>query len=107
MNTRPKLRGDRCQCTVCGELFNSTHAFDKHRTGTYSPLARRCLTVAEMTARGMSRNAAAFWIVSAMPILRFGTRETAAIGTDPLPTQGVEHCPGGAPDSDDLNEVAA
>ena len=30
-----KLTGDRNQCQACKEYFNSTHAFDKHRTGDF------------------------------------------------------------------------
>jgi hypothetical protein len=63
----PSLSGNRCRCGACGEVFNSTSAFDHHRTGTYRPLARRCLTIAEMAARGMLRNAQNFWIEKARP----------------------------------------
>jgi hypothetical protein len=47
-----KLSGDRNQCCACGQLFSKD---------------RRCLTVAQMYAKGMSINAAGFWISSAMP----------------------------------------
>ena len=89
MNVRKKLSGDRCRCPTCGEYFNSTRAFDRHRTGTYQPLERRCLTTAEMEVRGMSRNVRGFWITSPMAILGTRSRTGAAIGTDPLPSQGV------------------
>ena len=56
---RPALRGDRNQCPACGDLFNSSHAFDLHRAGDYS--ARRCLSVSEMEGKGMARNASGFW----------------------------------------------
>jgi hypothetical protein len=64
-----KLTGSRCQCSLppykgCGEYFNSTRAFDKHRTGSYAALQRRCLSAAEMTARGMAQNAKGFWVTS-------------------------------------------
>ena len=68
---RPHLAGDRNQCPGCLELFNSLTAFDAHRTGAfgrlatagnYIPSTRRCLSEAEMVARGMSRNARGFWI---------------------------------------------
>lgn len=58
-----KLRGDHCQCRRCGEYFNSTAAFDKHRTGTYSPLARRCRTTAEMRERGMALSGG-WWVTA-------------------------------------------
>lgn len=60
------LSGDRNQCRGCGEFFNSTFAFDKHRTGDFGK-NRRCLTPDEMRAKGMSKNAAGFWISAAMP----------------------------------------
>jgi hypothetical protein len=60
------LSGDRNQCRGCGEYFNSTFAFDKHRTGEFGK-DRRCLTAEEMRAKGMDKNARGFWISSAMP----------------------------------------
>ena len=61
---RPMLHGDRNQCPTCGELFNSTRAFDSHRTGDFT--ARRCLSVSEMEAKGMVRGGGGFWVRSAM-----------------------------------------
>jgi hypothetical protein len=61
-----KLTGDRNQCGSCAEHFNSTFAFEKHRTGDFGK-DRRCLSPEEMLAKGMSKNAAGFWISSAMP----------------------------------------
>ena len=61
-----KLTGDRNQCQGCKTYFNSTFAFDKHRTGEHGN-GRRCLTVEQMEAKGMCRNAAGFWVSSAMP----------------------------------------
>lgn len=63
------LSGDRNQCCGCHEYFNSTFAFDKHRTGEFGK-DRRCLTSDEMRAKGMSKNAAGFWISAAMPAER-------------------------------------
>jgi len=60
------LRGDRNQCAGCGQLFNSTHAFDKHRHGEHGN-GRRCLTVEEMTEKGMVIGSDGFWRGSAMP----------------------------------------
>ena len=56
-----KLTGDRCQCTACGEYFNSTYAFDRHRVRYV------CRTAEELRAKGWSVNAAGFWITSKMP----------------------------------------
>jgi hypothetical protein len=60
-----KLTGDRCRCSVCGEHFNSTGMFDRHRLGKYPD--RRCLAAAEMLERGFSKNAAGFWIRAERP----------------------------------------
>ena len=60
------LRGDHNQCPTCQELFNSTGVFDRHRTGTYTPNTRRCLTVSEMTAKGMLKNNNGYWIRMAL-----------------------------------------
>lgn len=65
--THIHFSGDRNQCPTCGELFNSTFAFDKHRTGDYKT-GRRCMTIAEMESEGMGKNAAGFWISAAMPV---------------------------------------
>ena len=61
-----KLSGDRNQCQGCKRHFNSTHAFDKHRTGAHGK-DRRCMSEAEMTAIGMVLGADGFWRGSAMP----------------------------------------
>ena len=61
MTTTKVLRGDRCQCTACGEYFNSTYAFDKHRRGRHG-INRLCLPPNGMLEAGMSLNEAGFWI---------------------------------------------
>lgn len=72
-----KLNGDHNQCAGCGEMFNSSAAFDKHRTGafgapmgdgTYMMHSRRCMTVAEMTEKGMVKNSGGWWITAANPM---------------------------------------
>ncbi len=60
------LRGDRNQCAGCGCLFNSTHAFEKHRAGEHG-VSRRCLSEGEMLAKGMVLGVDGFWRGSAMP----------------------------------------
>ena len=89
MNVRKKLSGDRCRCPTCGEYFNSTGMFDRHRVGRYLPMERRCLTVAEMEARGYVQNAGGFWIRSRRAAPAVTQITGPAIGTDPLPSQGV------------------
>lgn len=61
-----KLNGDRNQCRGCSAYFNSTRAFDKHRTGQHG-VNRRCLNADEMKAAGMVLGADGFWRGSAMP----------------------------------------
>ncbi len=56
-----KLGSQRNQCQGCKQYFNSTEAFDKHRTGKHG-VNRRCMTPEEMTAKGMSINKDGFWI---------------------------------------------
>lgn len=61
------LTVSRCQCTACGEYFNSTSTFDRHRLGDYAKPGqlkgnRRCLFVSDLLAKGWGRNAAGFWI---------------------------------------------
>lgn len=41
-----------CQCGECFAFFAAVSVFDRHRTGPYDG-NRRCLTTAEMTARGL------------------------------------------------------
>ncbi|AET91704.1 hypothetical protein BYI23_B010970 [Burkholderia sp. YI23] len=66
---RRHLTGDRNQCPACEAYFNSTAAFDAHRTGPFGqgglPAQRRCLTLDEMQAKGMTLNVAGFWITEA------------------------------------------
>jgi hypothetical protein len=60
---RKRLTDERCRCASCGEHFNSTGAFDEHRTGDYGK-NRRCLTSAEMQKRGMRLSAEGWWLTS-------------------------------------------
>jgi hypothetical protein len=63
---RRTLRGDRCRCSRCGELFRNTGGFDRHRYGKYAAeppqYGRRCRTPAELLAAGWKRNADGFWM---------------------------------------------
>ena len=64
---RLRLSGNRCQCTSCGEFFNSVSAFDRHRSGDCLDSGRRsCLSAVALIALGWSRNSAGFWIERAM-----------------------------------------
>lgn len=54
------LRGDRNQCAACGNYFNSTAAFDKHRVGEFGK-DRGCMGWFEMAHVGMHYGADGFW----------------------------------------------
>jgi hypothetical protein len=41
------------ECTGCGLFFSGMTAFDRHRTGTYQPLTRRCMNATEMLVAGL------------------------------------------------------
>lgn len=95
-----KLTGRRCHCCGCGEYFNGERGFDRHRIGGYG-VNRRCLTVAEMTARSWHRNAAGFWAVTRLDSagkarIRPAQMNPALI---PLPEErgSDSHQPAGAP----------
>lgn len=66
VNVTKTITGHKTQhCTVCHQTFTGPSSGDKHRTGkhgvTCGPDRRRCLTVDEMTARGMKRNGHGYW----------------------------------------------
>lgn len=71
----PKLTGNRCQCTACGENFNGVQPFDAHRLGEHG-VNRHCMTVPDMEAAGFVRNAAGFWCERAQEP-RIGARARA------------------------------
>lgn len=65
MNThRKSLTGNRNRCAGCGEYFNSTGGFDRHRTGDFGK-SRRCRTVVELSSFGWCKNKDGFWITEA------------------------------------------
>lgn len=99
---RLPLTGNRCQCPTCGAYFSRVRAFDRHRVGTIG-IDRRCLTEAEMIARGWQRNAAGYWIIATLDSAgkrRFaaskgapattpaGRRRTPARGRNPARSRG-------------------
>lgn len=71
-SVRPRLTGDRNQCPGCGELFNSTAAFDKHRVGKHQNNQRSCLSVEAMAAIGMFKRNDGFWVGEKMPDVVLG-----------------------------------
>ena len=63
---RRQLNGDHNECPTCGQYFNSTFAFDKHRIGAFGK-DRRCMTVEQMVEAGMVKNAGDWWISQKAP----------------------------------------
>jgi hypothetical protein len=63
------LGTNSCECTDCGEFFNSVYGFDKHRVFAVPDVedwdTRTCLTPAQLRARGWLKNARGFWITEA------------------------------------------
>lgn len=74
-----KLSGDHNQCAGCGEHFNSTAAFDKHRIGQFG-IDRRCASVDEISVKGMIRNRNGWWITGANPMFAETCTSTRAHG---------------------------
>lgn len=66
-----KLTGQRNACPTCKLHFNGNAAFDKHRTGTFG-IDRRCMTIDEMTAKGMAQNATGWWVTALNPNQTWG-----------------------------------
>jgi len=57
-----KVTNSRCKCSGCGEFFNSTGAFDKHRKGKAD--ARYCDT------SGMVKNDGGYWVTALNPLFQ-------------------------------------
>lgn len=59
------MSNGNCRCEPCGLRFYSMTAFDMHRTGSYASgrdkHTRRCLTTAEMRAKGMALSDKNVW----------------------------------------------
>jgi hypothetical protein len=59
MNKLP-IGTDICECPACKKVFNSTYAFDAHRTGPYTD--RRCMSTEEMLQKKMGLNFRNRWV---------------------------------------------
>jgi hypothetical protein len=77
-----KLTGDHCFCSVCGEYFNSTRAFDKHRVGSW--LTRRCRTPGEMLEVGMVTSSTDWWITGKHSHSTISRKRRSGDRPDPL-----------------------
>jgi hypothetical protein len=85
-----KLNGNRCKCGGCGRYFNSTSAFDRHRSG--KPSERVCL---DPESLGMEVNGAGLWITGALPtvpafLARRKREKTTISATYPTDTPELE-----------------
>lgn len=53
-------------CPECHETFGGTHTGDLHRAGPHGVAVgtnrRRCLTLAELEAKGLVQNSRSYWI---------------------------------------------
>lgn len=74
---------DRNMCPSCGEFFNSTAAFDKHRID--APEGRRCMDATEMLAKGMSKKETGHWVTRKMD----STAVARAVGKTSQESKGV------------------
>jgi hypothetical protein len=82
----PRLTGSRCD--ACGLRFLSVKGFDRHRTSSYErhgkPNTRRCLTIAEIAAKGFrQRSGNGLWVLEPMSD---GAIATKRLATRPLPS---------------------
>lgn len=57
---RPALRGSRCQCTVCEEVFGNERGFDRHRIGDLG--SRTCLRPDQMRYAGWALTDQGVWL---------------------------------------------
>ena len=73
--------GTRSECAGCGEVFCGVAPFDDHRVGEHGvregPNRRRCLTPAEMAARGLPRCRMGRWSARLSRTTRARTAEGA------------------------------
>ena len=53
---------DKCQCPTCKEYFNSSYGFTEHRIGKVGGPDRRCLTPAELLAKGWGKSKTGHWV---------------------------------------------
>lgn len=97
-STATRLTGRTCRCAGCGLLFVSETSFDGHRTGTYTPLARRCRTPDELHARGYALVSRRLWLKG---------RTSDQFPHFPFKARNVAHrvdAPGPLADSPDFDE---
>jgi hypothetical protein len=72
--TQSVLKGKRCSCPTCGEVFSSSSSFDKHRKGEHG-INRHCVDPASVGLEIRERGGNTFW-TTPMPAggFTFGAR---------------------------------
>lgn len=82
---------DKCRCAACGQYFKSSGTFTYHRVGNWENQGanRRCLTVAEMQAKGWLLNETGHWIREKRDASAIGRLRPAGDRPEPLSEEGV------------------
>ena len=58
--TNGKLTGNRCRCSVCGEVFSTLSGFDSHRRGKYGS-ERKCVLPSTVNLRIVETYTGTVW----------------------------------------------
>jgi len=92
-------------CRVCHQTFSGTSTGDTHRVGDHGtlllPLGRRCLTPAEMDARGMVLNRNKIWTSGGENPWAATTGERIDLSGHPIRTAPCTCIDGDVPGVDD------
>lgn len=81
----------RAHCRSCHRTFSRDSVFDMHRRGSFRDGSRRCLTLAEMTKKGLHLGKDAIWYGPGvrgnptMPLEGHASSHRAPWKADPLP----------------------
>lgn len=73
---------ETCECESCLRWFSTTANFDRHREGRYDDDSRRCLTNAEMEAKGMFERGGVWRRLPAQNDAYVAARRSGAIAKD-------------------------
>ena len=80
-------------CRTCGETFGGMEGFERHRIGEFNNqpphYGRRCLSPAEMEAKGWVKTAKGLWTNSKLARARVPGGRPDAQTSDPLSGEGV------------------
>lgn len=59
--TKAVLKGKRCECTSCGEIFSSISSFDKHRPAPKDGTKRVCIDPLDCGLEIRERGGNTYW----------------------------------------------